>query len=77
MYTIHAKELEAADDPPARRRALEAAYNDKGSVYRAAAVLGVDDVIEPPDTRRSLIAALDMARGKVARQLGRKTPLFP
>lgn len=77
VYTIHAKELEAADDPGARRRALEAAYNDKGSVYRAAAVLGVDDVIEPPDTRRSLIAALDMARGKVARQLGRKTPLFP
>ena len=77
VYTIHDKELKAAADPRAHARALEAQYGEKGSVYRAAAVLGVDDVIEPADTRRHLTAALDMVCGKQDRQLGRKVPLFP
>jgi len=77
VYTIHAKELAAAEDPRALGRSLEAVYNDRGTVYRAAAVLGVDDVIEPSETRRSLSAALEMACGKLPRQLGRKAPLFP
>lgn len=38
---------------------------------------GVDDVIDPADTRRAVIAALDMACGKLERPRGRKVPLFP
>lgn len=77
VYTIHDKELKAAKDPKELRSSLEAFYNEKGSVYRAAAVFGVDDVIEPPQSRQYLIAGLEMACGKLSRQLGRKTPLFP
>jgi len=77
VYTIHDKELKAAQDPREVRRSLEASYSEGGSVYRAAAAFGVDDIIEPPETRRALIAGLEMACGKQARQLGRKTPLFP
>lgn len=77
VYTVHARELKAAENPEERRRELEAHYSEKGRVYRAAAAFGVDDVIEPADTRRAIIAGLDMACGKLARQLGRKAPLFP
>ncbi len=77
VNTIHARELTAAEDPRALRRTLEAGSAARGSVYRAAAAFGVDDVIEPPDTRRHLIAALDMATGKLRRGVGRKRPLFP
>lgn len=77
VYTVHARELQAADDPDARRRELEAHYNQSGSVYGAAAAFGVDDVITPEETRRRIIAALEMAAGRLSRNLGPKTPLFP
>lgn len=77
IYTVHDKELKASENPRELQRSLEAFYNDRGSVYRAAAVFGVDDVIEPPQTRQYLIAGLDMACAKQVRQLGRKMPLFP
>lgn len=77
VYTVHARELEAADDPEARRRDLEAGYNQSGSVYGAAAAFGVDDVIAPGETRQRIIAALEMASGRLSRGLGPKTPLFP
>lgn len=77
VYTVHARELEAADDAEQRRRELEAHYSQTGSIYRAAAAFGVDDVIAPQDTRRHIIAALDMSAGRLQRVLGPKTPLFP
>jgi acetyl-CoA carboxylase carboxyltransferase component len=77
VYTIHEKELKSASDPERRRAELEQMYNDRGSVYRAAAAFGVDDVIEPQNTRSWLISALEMASGRMKRQLGRKNPLFP
>lgn len=77
VNTVHDKELRASPDPAARRRELERYYGDRGSVYRAAAAFGVDDVIEPAETRGAVIAGLEMACGKQARQLGPKTPLFP
>lgn len=51
VYTIHDKELKAAQDPREVRRSLEASYSEKGSVYRAATAFGVDDIIEPPEAR--------------------------
>lgn len=77
VQTIHAGELQAAADPATLRRSLQALYEDRASIYRAAAAFGVDDVIEPAATRRWLVAGLDMACGKLARQRGPKTPLFP
>ncbi len=77
VYTVHARELEAAKDPELRRRELEDGYNRSGSVYGAAAAFGVDEVITPEETRRRVIAAFDMSRGRLSRNLGPKTPLFP
>ena len=77
VLTIHDKELRASDRPADLRRTLEAQYRERGSILRAAAVFGVDDVIEPQDTRAYLAAALDMACSQRARALGRKASLFP
>lgn len=77
VYTIHDKELRAAADPGTVRRALEARYSDRGAVARAAAVFGVDDVIEPAQTRAHLTAALDLVCTRLGRPVGRKVPLFP
>ena len=66
-------ELAAAADPDRRRDELAAEY--AGTVLHpyAAAERGlVDDVIDPADTRRVLIRALDVVRAKRAAQPARK-----
>jgi len=62
---IYRRELADADDPAARRAELVEEYTERFSNPYAAAERGyVDDVIDPADTRRKLIAGLDMLRSK-------------
>ncbi|MDP2953960.1 MAG: carboxyl transferase domain-containing protein, partial [Chloroflexota bacterium] len=75
VYTIHDKELKSAPDPEGLRRSLEEHYRQWGSVYGAAEVFGIDDIIEPQETRRFLIAGLEMTRAKLKRQLGKRHPV--
>jgi acetyl-CoA carboxylase carboxyltransferase component len=59
---IHRRVLAAATDPIAERRALAAAYAEEHLGAAAAAELGViDEVIEPHETRRRLIGAVEAA----------------
>jgi propionyl-CoA carboxylase beta chain len=63
---IHRKEIAAAgDDSVAKRAGLIDDYKAKFSTPYIAAERGyVDDVIEPQDTRRKLVASLEMLRSK-------------
>jgi acetyl-CoA carboxylase carboxyltransferase component len=62
---IHRKEIAGADDATAKRAELIEDYTTKFSNPYIAAERGyVDDVIEPQDTRRKLVAALEMLRSK-------------
>jgi propionyl-CoA carboxylase beta chain len=62
---VFRKELEAAEDPVAKRAELIADYTEKFSSPFIAAERGyVDDVIEPQETRPRLIQALEMLRTK-------------
>ncbi len=62
---IYRRELADADDPVARRAELVEEYTERFSNPYAAAERGyIDDVIDPADTRRKLIAGLDMLRSK-------------
>jgi propionyl-CoA carboxylase beta chain len=62
---IHRRELEAADDPEARRQELIADYETRFNNPYVAAELGlVDDIIEPRETRFKLIRAMEMLRSK-------------
>src|SRR3954463_3892520 len=59
---IFRKELEAADDPDARRAELIADYKERFATPYTAAERGyVDDVIEPRRTRPVLVTALETA----------------
>jgi len=62
---IHRRAIAAADDPEAERQRLLQEYeNEFYNPYQAASMGFIDDVIDPADTRRLLIRALDMLQDK-------------
>ncbi|MCP3992017.1 MAG: acyl-CoA carboxylase subunit beta [Actinomycetia bacterium] len=62
---VHRREIQAAADPEARRAELIEEYKEQFANPWIAAERGyVDDVIDPADTRRKIIAGLDMLRSK-------------
>jgi len=62
---IHRRELEHAEDPDALRAALVADYAEHHANPWVAAERGyVDDVIDPADTRPTLVRGLAMLRSK-------------
>ena len=65
VNVIHRRAIKEADDPEAKRRELIADYQERFSTPYIAAERGyVDDVIDPRDTRRRLVASLEMLRSK-------------
>jgi acetyl-CoA/propionyl-CoA carboxylase carboxyl transferase subunit len=65
VNVLYSDELDAAEDPEARREELIAEYRDQFANPYVAADRGyVDDVIEPRDTRPRLIADLETLRSK-------------
>lgn len=62
---IFRKEIMSADDPDEMRKAKVAEYKEKfANPYVAAAKGYVDSVIEPKETRKLLIHAIDVAKNK-------------
>ena len=61
---IFRKEVEAAEDPAAKKAELIAAYRGLIDVYVAARNAMIDDVIDPRETRPVIIGALEMAAAK-------------
>jgi acetyl-CoA carboxylase carboxyltransferase component len=62
---IHRREISDADDPEEKRKELVDDYVERFSNPYIAAERGyVDAVIEPKETRRKLIASLEMLRSK-------------
>jgi acetyl-CoA carboxylase carboxyltransferase component len=61
---VFRKQVEEADDPAAKKAELIAAYKQIIDVYIAARNDMVDDVIDPRETRPTIIRALEMAEGK-------------
>ena len=61
---VFRKQVEEAEDPAAKKAELIAAYKQIIDVYIAAKNDMVDDVIDPRETRPTIIRALEMAEGK-------------
>jgi propionyl-CoA carboxylase beta chain len=71
-------ELKAEAEPAARRRELVSDYERRfNNPYVAAARGLIDDVIEPQDTRRVLIRALELTLSKWERHMRKKHGLAP
>jgi methylmalonyl-CoA carboxyltransferase large subunit len=75
---VFRKEVEAADDKPARRAELIEEYRSTFSTpYVAAGRRLVDDIIEPADTRKHLAQALEYLQTKRDHRPPKKHGLIP
>src|SRR5262245_29269958 len=71
-------EVKAAPDPAVKRRELVETYQEKfNNPYVAAARGLIDDVIEPRDSRRALVRALDLTLSKRERHVSKKHGISP
>ena len=78
VNVLFRKDVAAADDPDARRKELVADYEEKfNNPYVAAARGLIDDVIEPRDTRRMLICALELTLSKRETHVPKKHGISP
>ena len=78
VNVLFKKEVTSALDPDARRAELVADYEERfNNPYVCAARGLIDDVIEPRDTRRVLIRALEVTLSKRERHAPKKHGLAP
>jgi acetyl-CoA carboxylase carboxyltransferase component len=69
IEAAYRRELEAADDPVAHRVAIEERLNAVRSPFRTAEHFGVEEIIDPRDTRRLLCAWTEHAHELVRHDL--------
>jgi propionyl-CoA carboxylase beta chain len=78
VNVLYRRELAAAADPEAVRRAKVAEFREKFANPYVAADRGfLDEVIEPRQTRRKIVSALAMTRGKRDRNPPKKHGNIP
>ncbi len=74
---IGRKAIEAAPDPEAKRAELTEQVRETIDVYTAAGNAMIDDVIDPRETRPTVIAALAMAEGKRVQRPFKRNGVVP
>ena len=74
---VFRKQVEEADDPAAKKAELIAAYRELIDVYVAARNALVDDVIDPRETRPTVIRALEMAADKRVQRPWKRHGVMP
>ena len=74
---VFRKQVEEAEDPAAKRAELIEAYRGLIDVYVAARNDMVDDVIDPRETRPTIIRALEMAEGKRVQRPFKRNGIVP
>ena len=74
---VFRKQVEASDDPAARRVELIEDYRRVIDVYVAARNGLIDDVIDPRETRPTICRALEMAQGKRVERPWKRNGVVP
>lgn len=67
------KEIAAAEDPKAREAELEAELSEFSSPFRTAEAFGVEEIIDPRETRAYLSRFINAAQHRLATSLGPKS----
>lgn len=70
VSVAYRREIEAADDPAAKRAEIEARLDALQSPFRTAHAFAVEDIIDPRDTRALLVDFVEDAQQAIASQLG-------
>ena len=73
VQAAYRRDIEASDDPDARRRELEDALEQYRSPFRTAEAFGIEEIIDPRDTRPLLCDWVRLAYEIIPTQLGPKT----
>jgi len=66
------REIERAPDPKAREAEIEAELRASASPFRTAEAFGVEEIIDPRETRPFLCRFIDAVQGRMATTLGPK-----
>jgi acetyl-CoA carboxylase carboxyltransferase component len=66
------REIAAAPDPKAREREIEAELRSMASPFRTAEAFGVEDIVDPRETRAYLCRFIDAAQARIKTTLGPK-----
>ncbi len=74
---IFRKQVQAADDPAAKRQELIDEFRKIIDVYVAAGNDMIDDVIDPRETRKTICRALEMAAGKKIERPYKRSGVVP
>jgi len=72
VFAAHRAEIEAADDPEAYLSKLQQKYKSISSPFRTAEAFGIEDIIDPRDTRALLCDWVTMAYDREKANLGPK-----
>jgi acetyl-CoA carboxylase carboxyltransferase component len=74
---VFRKQVEAADDPAAKKAELIDAYRQIIDVYIPARNAMIDDVIDPRETRPTICRGLEMAEGKRVQRPWKRNGVVP
>jgi acetyl-CoA carboxylase carboxyltransferase component len=74
---IFRKQVEAADDPAAKRQELIDGFRKIIDPYVAAGNDMVDDIIDPRETRATICRGLEMAAGKKVERPWKRSGIVP
>jgi acetyl-CoA carboxylase carboxyltransferase component len=66
------REIEASQDAKAREQEIEAQMRAMASPFRTAEAFGVEEIIDPRETRPYLCRFIDAAQGRLKTTLGPK-----
>ncbi|HEV8145979.1 MAG TPA: carboxyl transferase domain-containing protein [Bryobacteraceae bacterium] len=72
VQAAYKREIEAAPDPASRRREIEERLNTFRSPFRTAENFGIEEIIDPRDTRPLLCEWVETAYGLLPSELGPK-----
>ena len=72
VYAAHRREIEQAEDPKAYLAQLQETYRAVASPFRTAEAFGIEDIIDPRDTRSLLCEWVEMAYEVEKKNLGPK-----
>ena len=70
VQAAYKRDIESSPDPDARRREIETALNQFRSPLRTAEAFGVEEIIDPRDTRRLLCEWAEQAHAMLPSELG-------
>jgi len=73
VQAAYRRDIESADDPAARRRELEDMLEQYRSPLRTAEAFGIEEIIDPRDTRPLLCEWIEQAYELLPSQLGPKS----